>query len=179
MLLFNMDGGFLMKYRNKGNYYIRNLVSENTGRIDQYYFENKSCNLDHILEEMCYDIGSLLQQYPGATDIEEINRLRDIAYYQAKNLCVNPEYCYHYFGREQFKFQGITVCNLEESGLFLMKMTTNLGNDYQRRVDFIYDMEESLLYPNRVVEVERREGIAIQNSFSPKGLRKKKNYIHY
>lgn len=168
-----------MKYRNKGNYCIRDLANENTGRIDQYYFEDGSSNLNHILEQTSRDIGCLLQQYPEAILEEEITRLVDIAYHQAKNLRVNPEYCYHYFSREQFTFQGVTVHNLGESSMFLMKITTNLGTDYQRRVGFIYDMASEMIYPNSVIEVERKDGIAIQTNFNPKVLRKKNNYIQY
>ena len=167
-----------MRYRNNKNYYIPDLVNKETGRVNEYLFSNENtATLRLILEHTCGSLGQLLQQYPNALEPEAIFYLMDRNYKKIAEYHLNPEYCYQYFSNCHRSFQGVRIYpvdSLEDPYLFLMRMTTNIGSFYQRRVDFIYDADEESIIPNSVVEVERKNGIVIQSQVSSKVLRKKK-----
>lgn len=171
-----------MKYRSNGNYFIPDLVGDESKRVDEYCFTEDNVMLGDILQQTSDGLIELFQQYPMALDMEFIMGLVDRAYKTAKTLKVNPELCYHYFAKKNGIYRGISIDFIDEEqdmGLFLMKMTASCGRGNQTRVNFMYDIVDDCLIPKEVLEVEARNGIAVQKSFSPKILRKTKKYIRY
>lgn len=171
-----------MKYRNNNSYYIPDLSSRGINPICEYrLIDEENANLKIILQYVSDSIRELLKQYPDAFEPEEIFSLVDRNYKKISNLGFHPEDCYSYFGRCNGSIHGIRIYpvdSLEDPYLFSMNMVTNIGKNYQRKVDLVYDVEEDSFLTSRVVEKEQRNDIIVQSQFSPKVLRKKR-YIQY
>lgn len=172
-----------MKLRNRGNYYVPNLVNQLTGKIDEYYMKEDDVFLYFILEQISSNIEELFTQYPMCSDEEEIERLLVCQARFARSLGISSDCCYHYFGKKDKVFQGITVGSSVQDEVIPIKITTTDimkgGPTYQRRVEVMYDKEEEYFIPKSVVEVEKSNGVVIQSDFSPKTLGKVRKYVRY
>lgn len=171
-----------MRFKNNIIYDIPNLINNNIGRVDDYRFLDGEVGLDLILNHTSESIAELLRQYPMALTLEEIHKLVDKEYNSLRMYWRDKNCCYHYCGKASNLLQGISIYsldNIEESGLFTMNVTTNIGKDYQRRIQLFYDGLEEYFIPQSVIEVEKNKGIVVQNSYSPKVLRRVKKYIKY
>lgn len=171
-----------MRFKNNMICYIPNLINNDIGRVDDYRFLDSEVGLDLLLWHTGESIAELLRQYPTALLLEEIHKLEDKEYQSLRNNMGDKDCYYHYYGKDNGCSQGICIYSLdhvEDSGIFSMNVTTNIGKDYQRRVQLFYDGIEEYFVPQSVIEVEKSKGIIVERSFSPKVLRKVKKYIQY
>ena len=172
-----------MKLKNKEIRYIPNLMNEKSFGIDQYVISEKEAKLYFDLKQVSASIERLLDQYPMSVEKEEIERFLDYHFAYAKKAGVNPDYCYHYYGKEGDISQGIIVDLPRYPAFIPMKITTTefYGNEpmYQRRVDLIYDKTYEEYMLNKFVEVSKENGVVVQSSFPPKILKKIRKTIKY
>lgn len=172
---------FLVKFRNRGNYFIPNMENKSVNGVDQYYIYNNMVMLMYILDCTSKSIFELMQQYSMVMNEDEIRRLVAIQDRTAKSLGCNPSYCYQYFGNEGSIYQGISIENNRENSVFI-RHTLNNGiqsPSYQRRVELEYDLETECYEVCSLVELERKNGMVIEKEFSPRVLRKVRKYIQY
>lgn len=173
-----------MKLRNRGNYYVPDLVNQATGKVDECYTEEKDVFLHYALQHTSSSILKLLNQHPTCWEEEEVARLLKAQAKLAKSLGISSDYCYQYFGRRDNISQGISIQEPTMDVLFPMKITTtdfmNGEAVFQRRVEIIYDSEYEYFKPKSVVAVEKNsDGLVVQCEFSPKSLSKIRKYIKY
>lgn len=166
-----------MRYHNSGNYFIADMVE-----LDQVETgKDNTVFIPYILQYTSNSILELMRQYPMAMQEEEIFRLMAIREKFSKNMGAPLGYCYSYFGNKNGLYQGISIVKSNLDYLTIQITTNNYIKfpSYQRRVSLNYDLEEEGFMVDRIVELERVEGKIVQNSFSPRVLKKTKKFIHY
>lgn len=171
------EDNYLKKYSEE-NYYIPDLVNEQTGQVDEYLLIRDRAILKEILKYTVHDIRAFLGQFPEISSVV-FDRIEN-GYNYANKLGVDPNLCYHYFSSFAGIRKGILLYSsseLEEFQLLFMKMTTNIGDHYQRRIKLFLDLVEESFVPMEVVEVEKNSRIAVQRNFHPRVLKKEKRKI--
>lgn len=175
------NGGILVKFRNKGNYFIPNMENKNIGGVDQYSINDNLVMLNYILDCTSKSIFELMQQHPLVMDEDEIRRLMAVQEDTVRSLGCNPLFCYQYFGNEGSIYQGVSVENSDNDNIFIRHTLNNCiqSPSYQRRIELEYDLDTECYVVHSLVELERRNGIIIEKEFSPRVLRKVRKYIQY
>lgn len=172
-----------MKFRYDGNFFIPNLVNRKTGLIDEYRVVDVNTRLNLILEHTNFCLENLLDQYPEFLMEEEIVKSMNKLYDFAGKAGVNPLECYYYLSRHKGNVVGARVNWFDDFGkmsLFPIEIVTNDGINYQRRVSLLYNTYEEYYCCSSIVEVEKnKNGVVVQSSYSPKVLKKAKEFIKY
>ena len=174
-----------MKLKNEEIYYIPNLVNQTSMGIDEFRIKDEECIgvLSYMLDQTDWCLIELMEQFPMFSEEEEIEKLMNFQFQYAKNAGVNPEYCYQYFGRKGNITHGIMVGLPIDYDFIPLKLTTTnfVKGDavYQRREEIIYDKVDDLFIPQKIVEVEKNNGVVVQSNLHPKVLKKMRNYVYY
>lgn len=172
-----------MRFRYDGNFFVPNLVNQKTGLVDEYRIVDVNTRLNLILEHTNFCLENLLGQYPELLADEEVIKTMNRLYDFAKKAGINPLECYYYLARCKGTAVGARVNWLENLGkmnLFPIDVVTNSGSNYQRRVSLTYNTEEECYCCSSIVEVEKNNsGIVIQSTYSPKVLKKAKEFVKY
>lgn len=172
-----------MNFRNKQIYYIPNLVNERNFSIDQYVVSEKEAMLHFSLNHISTSIKELVDQYPLSIERDEIEKFLNYQFDYAKKALVNPDYCYHYYGKKDDISQGIIVNLPSHPDLIPMKIITTEFHKkepiFQERVNLVYDQEYGQYTLNQFVEVYKENGIVVQSSYHPNILKKVRKSIRY